>query len=295
MAVLQGELRQHEPLARYTTWRVGGAARQFYRPANRADLIAFLRQLPPEEPLLWLGLGSNVLIADSGFAGTVIHTLGGLTELKSHGATGIAVEAGVPSAKLARFAAEHDLIGVEFLIGIPGTFGGALAMNAGAWGGEIWPLVRRVHTLDRSGTVRIRDAAEFSVGYRQVTGAAGEWFLAAELELMPGDGAAAQTRMREMLARRAATQPIGQPSCGSVFRNPPGDHAARLIEAAGLKGYRIGGAQVSEKHANFIINTGDATATAISQLIDHVQRTVATHSGIQLVTEVKCISGEFAA
>jgi UDP-N-acetylmuramate dehydrogenase len=291
MAALRGELRQHEPLARYTTWRVGGPARQFYRPADRADLIAFVRQLPPEEPLLWLGLGSNVLIADSGFAGTVIHTLGGLTELARRGATGIDVEAGVPSAKLARFAAQHDLIGMEFLTGIPGTFGGALALNAGAWGGETWPHVRRVHTLDRSGTVRIRDAAEFSVGYRQVTGAAGEWFLAAELELTPGDGAAAQERMREMLDRRAATQPIGLPSCGSVFRNPPGDHAARLIDALGLKGCRIGGAQVSEKHANFIINTGGATAADICRLIDHVQQQVAQHTGIHLIPEVHQITG----
>ncbi len=291
MSTYSGILRHDEPLARYTTWRVGGPARQLYRPTDIADLTAFLRELPPAEPLLWLGLGSNVLIADSGFAGTVIHTLGGLTGLEQRGATGIVVDAGVPSAKLARFAAQHNLCGLEFLTGIPGTFGGALALNAGAWGGETWPHVRRVQTLDRSGTLRWREAAEFSVGYRQVSGAAGEWFVAAELELTPGDGAAALERMREMLERRAATQPIGQPSCGSVFRNPPNDHAARLIDALGLKGYRIGGAQVSEKHANFIINTGGATAADISHLIDYVQQQVAQHTGIHLIPEVHQITG----
>ncbi|MBV5311410.1 UDP-N-acetylmuramate dehydrogenase [Chromatium okenii] len=291
MSTYSGILRHDEPLARYTTWRVGGPARQLYRPTDVADLAAFLRELPPAEPLLWLGLGSNVLIADSGFAGTVIHTLGGLTGLEQRGATGIVVDAGVPSAKLARFAAQHNLCGLEFLTGIPGTFGGALALNAGAWGGETWPHVRCVHTLDRHGTLRWREAAEFNVGYRQVSGAAGEWFVAAELELTPGDGAAALERMREMLERRAATQPIGQPSCGSVFRNPPNDHAARLIDTLGLKGYRIGGAQVSEKHANFIINTGSATAADISHLIDYVQQQVAQHTGIHLIPEVHQITG----
>lgn len=165
-------------------------------------------------------------------------------------------------------------------------------MNAGAFGGETWEWVTRVRTIDRQGRIRVRDFGEYSIGYRQVDGPAGEWFLDAELGLNPGDGEAAMARIRELLDRRSRAQPIGLPSCGSVFRNPPGDHAARLIEAAGLKGERIGGAQVSEKHANFIINTGDASAADIAALIDRVQSEVERHSGICLVPEVRRVGGE---
>ncbi|EGV32060.1 UDP-N-acetylenolpyruvoylglucosamine reductase [Thiorhodococcus drewsii AZ1] len=291
---LRGELRLDEPLASHTTWRVGGPARRFYRPADAEDLSRFLSQLDPEEPLLWLGLGSNVLIDDRGFAGTVIHTQGCLAALERRGETGIHAEAGTACAKLARFAARLDLVGVEFLAGIPGTMGGALAMNAGAWGGETWPHVARVRTIDRWGRIRERGPEAFSVGYRQVEGPEGEWFLDVDLELTPGDGAAAMARIRELLERRAATQPTGLPSCGSVFRNPPGDHAARLIESHGLKGYRIGGAQVSDKHANFIINTGGATSSDIACLIAHVQDAVESRTGIRLVPEVRRVAGDSA-
>ncbi len=293
MTTLRGELRLNEPLSRHTSWRVGGLARRFYRPADAADLAAFLGQLEPDEPLLWLGLGSNLLVDDQGFAGTVIHTLGCLTRLEQCADNRIYAESGVPCAKFARFAARLNLVGVEFLAGIPGTLGGALTMNAGAWDGETWPYVRRVQTIDRRGTVRERAAADFVWSYREVTGPPGEWFLDVELELLLGDGKAALERMRELLERRAQTQPIGLPSCGSVFRNPPGDHAARLIDALGLKGYQIGGAQVSEKHANFIINTGIATATDIAALIRHVQNTVEQHTGIRLVPEVRRVGGGF--
>jgi UDP-N-acetylmuramate dehydrogenase len=292
MTNLRGELRLNEPLARHTTWRVGGPARRFYRPADAADLSRFLARIDPDEPLLWLGLGSNLLIGDQGFAGTVIQTQGCLMSLERRGETTIHAESGMACAKLARFAARLNLVGVEFLAGIPGTVGGALAMNAGAWGGETWTHVRRVHTIDRTGTVRERGMADFTPGYREVKGPAGEWFLDVELELTPGDGAAGQARIRELLEQRAMTQPIGLPSCGSVFRNPPGDHAARLIDSLGLKGYRIGGAQVSEKHANFIINTGGATALEIASLIDHVQWMVEHHKGIRLIPEVRRVAGE---
>ncbi|MBK5964720.1 UDP-N-acetylenolpyruvoylglucosamine reductase [Thiocystis minor] len=287
----RGEMRLNEPLARHTSWRVGGPARRFYRPVDAEDLSVFLGRLDPDEPLLWLGLGSNLLIADQGFAGTVIQTQGCLTGLERRGETGIWAESGTACAKLARFAARLDLVGVEFLAGIPGTMGGALAMNAGAWGGETWPHVRRVRTIDRSGTIRERGAGDFTPGYREVKGPEDEWFLDVELELTPGDGAAGLARMRELLDRRAATQPIGLPSCGSVFRNPPGDHAARLIESLGLKGYRMGGAQVSEKHANFIINTGTATATEIAGLIDYVRNVVEQRTGISLIPEVRRVAG----
>ncbi|RNE94380.1 UDP-N-acetylmuramate dehydrogenase [Marichromatium sp. AB32] len=287
----RGTLLEHEPLARYTSWRVGGPARRLYRPADLDDLAVFLAALDPDEPLLWLGLGSNVLIDDAGFPGTVIHTLGCLDGFERHGEHGLRVGAGVACAKLARVAARADLVGIEFLAGIPGTLGGALAMNAGAWGGETWPWVARVRTIDRRGRVRERPASDFTPGYREVRGPAGEWFVGADLALEPGDGAAAMARIRALLDRRAATQPIGQPSCGSVFRNPPGDHAARLIEANGLKGRRLGGAQVSERHANFIINTGDATARDIAELIALVQTTVERASGVRLMPEVRRVVG----
>lgn len=289
---LRGEMRLNELLARHTSWRVGGPARRFYRPADAEDLSTFLSLLDPDEPLLWLGLGSNLLIGDQGFAGTVIQTQGCLTGLERRGETGVLAESGTSCAKLARFTARLNLVGVEFLAGIPGTMGGALAMNAGAWGGETWTHVRRVRTIDRTGTIRARDAGDFTPGYREVKGPEGEWFLDVELELAPGDGAAGQARIRELLDRRAATQPIGLPSCGSVFRNPPEDHAARLIESLGLKGYRMGGAQVSEKHANFIINTGTATATEIAGLIDYVRDAVEQRAGIRLIPEVRRVTGE---
>ncbi|MET0070028.1 MAG: UDP-N-acetylmuramate dehydrogenase [Candidatus Thiodiazotropha sp.] len=283
---LRGEMRLNEPLSQHTTWRVGGPASCFYRPADRADLIQFLAQLERDEPLFWLGLGSNLLVRDGGFRGTVIATKGTLVASEWRSDRVLYAEAGMACAKLARLAARAGLCGAEFLAGIPGTLGGALAMNAGAFGGETWERVVRVETVDRYGEVRSHGAEDFEIGYRQVKGPTGEWFLAAELQLEAGDGKAAQQRIKALLERRGATQPTNQPSCGSVFRNPPGDFAARLIESAGLKGRRLGGAQVSEKHANFIINTGSATAEDIELLIAEVQREVAARSGVELVTEV---------
>ncbi len=291
MTVMRGLWRYDEPLAHYTSWRVGGPARRLYRPADLADLIACIRTLPPDEPILWLGLGSNLLIDDAGFPGTVILTAGALTGLEQRAEDRIYAEVGVTSAKLARFAARCNLRGIEFLAGIPGTLGGALVMNAGAWGGETWTFVERVWTVDRWGQIRERSAAEYRPGYRQVEGPTDEWFLAAELKLTPGDGAAGLEQIRDLLARRAAAQPVGQPSCGSVFRNPPGDHAGRLIEAAGLKGLRLGGAEVSEKHANFIINRGGATASDIRRLIELIQERVERSSGLRLIPEVRLVFG----
>jgi UDP-N-acetylmuramate dehydrogenase len=290
---LRGELRENEPLARHTSWRVGGPARRFYRPADIEDLAAFLGRLDPDEPLLWLGLGSNLLVDDAGFPGTVIQTQGALKGLAlSAERDGLYAEAGVASAQAARFAIRHDLVGIEFLAGIPGTLGGALAMNAGAWGGETWSSVTQVRTIDRFGQLRIRTPADYVVGYRQVQGPPGEWFVACELRLAPGDGAAARARIAELLVARARRQPVGLPSCGSVFRNPAGDHAARLIEGAGLKGRRIGGAEVSAKHANFIINTGGASARDIRALMQLVQDEVERTAGVRLVPEVHQVGGD---
>lgn len=286
---LRGELRMDEPMARHTTWRVGGPADRFYRPADREDLAQFLRELPADEPLYWCGLGSNLLVRDGGLRGSVIFLHPGISGIHLTADGGLWADAGAPCAKVARFAARHDLVGGEFLAGIPGTMGGALAMNAGAFGGETWGCVAAVETVDRQGVLRQRGPADFQVGYRSVAGADGEWFTGCLLRLEPGDGAAGMSRIRDLLARRAESQPIGKPSCGSVFRNPPADHAARLIEAAGLKGRSIGGAQVSEKHANFILNRGDATAADIEALAKEVADRVEQHFGVRLQREFRII------
>lgn len=300
-SVLRGTLRHDEPMARHTSWRVGGPARHFYEPADLDDLALFLQQLPADEPLLWLGLGSNLLVRDGGIAGTVIAIAGALMKLVKVDECTVRVDAGVACNKVARFCAALNLVGSEFLAGIPGTMGGALAMNAGAFGGETWPWVRRVETLDRHGVRRWREPGDFHIAYRHVQGPAGvyapsgepgEWFIAAELQLLAGDGAAGLARVKELLEKRNSTQPIGLPSCGSVFRNPPGDHAARLIEISGLKGVCHGGACVSTKHANFIINTGSATAADIEGLIIRVADTVERMQGVRLVPEV-VIVGEY--
>jgi UDP-N-acetylmuramate dehydrogenase len=292
---LRGDLREHESMARLTSWRVGGPADRFYKPADVEDLGAFLAMLPADEPLTWLGLGSNLLVRDGGVRGTVIALHGMLDELERVGDTGVRAGAGVPCAKVARFAARNDLVGGEFLAGIPGTMGGALAMNAGAFGGETWEKVTRVETIGRDGRRHERTADEYEIGYRSVKGPANEWFIACELQLEAGDGEASMVRIRELLNKRGETQPTGQPSCGSVFRNPPGDYAGRLIEACGLKGHCIGGACVSEKHANFIINTGEASAKDIELLIHHVQETVKREHGVELLAEVRVIGEEVAA
>ncbi len=285
---LRGTLLRDEPMARHTTWRVGGPARQFYQPADIDDLALFLSQLPENEPLFWVGLGSNLLVRDGGLNGTVIMMVGALGGLQHDGVT-VRAEAGVPCAKVARYCARQGLVGIEFFAGIPGTVGGALAMNAGAFGGETWPLVESVEIIDHKGLRLIRRPDEYHVGYRSVTGPAREWFIAANFRLQSGDTEASQARIKELLEQRNRTQPTNQPSCGSVFRNPPGDHAARLIEASGLKGMRIGGACVSTKHANFIVNTGNATAADIETLIAHVADVVEREHGIRLIREAHII------
>lgn len=286
---LRGELRLNEPLCGYTSWRVGGSADRLYLPADLDDLLCFLKTLPEGEPVFWLGLGSNLLVRDGGIRGTVVCTKNRLKGMRLIEPERVYVEAGVPCALVARFCAEQSLNGAEFLVGIPGTFGGALAMNAGAFGGETWPLVDGVLTVDRRGKVHERSAGEYQIGYRSVAGPQGEWFLAAEMKLVAGDTEASREHIKTLLARRAATQPISQPSCGSVFRNPPGDYAARLIESCGLKGFRIGGACVSEKHANFIVNLGEASALDIESLIVKVRSEVQAQRGVNLEPEVRVV------
>lgn len=286
---LRGLLKRNELLSKHTSWRVGGPADRFYEPADIEDLAEFLTTLAPHEPLHWVGLGSNLLVRDAGVRGTVIMLSGKLNGLERMDANTVRAEAGVASAKLARFSVQQELRGAEFLAGVPGTVGGALAMNAGAFGGETWNAVAAVETMDRSGRVRVRQPSDYQIGYRSVQGPAGEWFIAGHFRLTAGNEAEGQALIKSLLARRGASQPTQLPNAGSVFRNPPGDYSARLIERTGLKGFCIGGACVSELHANFIINTGKATAADIEALIEAVREKVFVAHAVRLEAEVRII------
>lgn len=289
---LRGELLVNESLAKYTSWRVGGIARQLYRPSDKADLAEFLSQLPEAEPLLWLGLGSNLLVRDGGFAGTVISTAGILQDFKVN-ASSIEAEVGVYCSKLAKQAARAGLAGAAFLAGIPGTLGGALAMNAGAHGSETWSLISDVTTIDRQGQFHHRTPEAFNVSYRHVELPNEEWFVAATIDLEAGDKDHETAEIKALLKRRNETQPTNQPCAGSVFRNPENDFAGRLIEASGLKGLTVGGATISEKHANFIVNMGNASAADIEALIFLVQQKIDLEHGVLLQPEVHIV-GEVA-
>ena len=284
-----GVLLTDEPMAKHTSWRVGGNAERFYTPSDIDDLALFVKQLPDNENIMFLGLGSNLLVRDSGYRGTVISLKGSLSEIYNLENNVIRVGAGTSCAKLARYCHRNNLIGGEFFAGIPGLLGGALSMNAGAFGGETWPLIKSVTTINRGGEIHLRTADDYEISYRSVKGHKSEWFVSADLQLETGDGNIAALEVKSLLNKRAKTQPTGLPSCGSVFKNPQNDYAARLIEKCGLKGYVIGGAEVSEKHANFIINRADATASDIESLIKYVQKVVKKEQGVELQTEVKII------
>lgn len=294
---LRGTFSRDVPMHKHTSWRAGGIATGMYQPADLEDLQEFLHNLPAEEPLYPVGLGSNLLVRDGGLRGTVLLMHGALKSLKLEQNGEVYAEAGVPGAKLARFAALHNLRGGEFFAGIPGTLGGMLAMNAGCYGSETWNKVLRVQVLDRCGNMQTRSAEDYEIAYRHVEKlrkqegetATQEFFAAAWLKFEAGDGDVARQEIKALLAKRIASQPLQLPNAGSVFRNPPGDHAARLIQQCGLKGKRIGGAQVSEKHANFIVNAGGATASDIEDLINAVRSTVAEQTGVQLHPEVRIV------
>lgn len=289
---VQGELLMNEPMSRHTSWRVGGPAEIYFVPASIDDLQQFFRELDEDVPVFWLGVGSNLLVRDGGIRGVVIAAARLLRDLAKVDHYLVRAGSGVPCTQLARQCIRWGVGPSEFFAGIPGTVGGALAMNAGAHGGETWERVESVRTIDRSGEIHERAPAEYTVAYRHVSGPPNEWFLEATFRFDP-ESRPSMATLNSMLERRKSTQPLGLPSCGSVFRNPDGDHAARLIEAAGLKGYSIGGAEVSDKHANFIINRGDATAADIEALIEHVRERVLEIHGIRLLHEVRIV-GEVA-
>ncbi|MGB5721933.1 MAG: UDP-N-acetylmuramate dehydrogenase [Woeseiaceae bacterium] len=285
-----GELRHNEPMSRHTSWRVGGPAEVFFIPSSIEDLASFLAELDADVPLFWHGAGSNLLVRDAGLPGVVISATRMLKDLDRTGDQRVRAGAGVPCTQLARQCVRWGLGPSEFFAGIPGTVGGALAMNAGAHGGETWERVASVKTIDRGGVLHERTPDDFTIAYRSVKGPANEWFVEANFEF-DADIAPSMETMKTMLDRRKTTQPLGLPSCGSVFRNPPGDYSARLIETAGLKGHRIGGAEVSTKHANFIINRDNASASDIEELIEHVQKTVLDVHGVSLQHEVRIVGG----
>jgi UDP-N-acetylmuramate dehydrogenase len=302
--VLRGQFLYNEPMNRHVSWRAGGAARRVYIPADLEDMAWLVRSVPAHEDIHVVGLGSNLLVRDGGVRGVVILLHGVLKRLaiesRTHGlplppedvdTALVYAQVGVATPKLARFAANHDLVGGEFWAGIPGTVGGAIAMNAGCYGGQTWDKLVQVQTLDRSGQLNERRPEEYVIGYRHVAlkRTHEEWFIGGWFRLARGDGAASRETIKDLLKKRIAAQPLSQPNAGSVFRNPPGDYAARLIEACGLKGFRIGDAQVSEKHANFIVNVGHATATDIERLIEHVEDSVEARTNVQLIREVRII------
>ena len=289
ITTLRGLLRENEMLSRHTSWRVGGPVARFYQPADIADLAVFLASLPADEPIYWLGLGSNLLVRDGGYPGTMICTSGVLNGIEVLDEQRVYVEAGVACPKVAKIAANHALSSAEFLCGIPGTMGGALAMNAGAFGGETWDVVASVQTVNRDGKLQQRSAKDYQIGYRHVVGPQDEWFVSCVLQLRAGNSEESQAKIKALLSKRGASQPTQQANAGSVFRNPPGDYAARLIEACGLKGTCIGGACVSDKHANFIVNTGTASAADIEAMIYKVQQTVEQETGVRLQTEVRIV------
>jgi UDP-N-acetylenolpyruvoylglucosamine reductase len=288
---LRGELRHDETMKRHVSWRAGGTADHAYVPADIDDLAAFLQSRPAGEEICFVGLGSNLLVRDGGFRGTVVFLHGALKTLRLEADGAVYAEAGVPSPKIARFAAMHALDGAEFLAGIPGTVGGALAMNAGCYGSETWQKVDRVQVLTRRGELLQRTPQEYEIGYRSVVlrNASEEFFVGAWLKLEKGDVEAARQEIKVLMEKRSASQPLNLPNAGSVFRNPPGNHAAKLIEGCGLKGKRIGGAEVSEKHANFIVNVGNATAADIENLIEEVRAIVLQQTGVDLHPEVRIV------
>jgi UDP-N-acetylmuramate dehydrogenase len=288
---VRDKLLHNHKLLPYTSWKIGGAAEYFYRPSGLDDLINLLKTTSSKfEKITILGGGSNVLIRDGGINGLVIHLANTLNQITITDNSIIDAEAGINFGQLMKKCLDLGMVEAAFMAGIPGTLGGALMMNAGAHDNCIWNHVRTVTTINQIGEIKIRDAAEFHSSYRKVDGLqSGEWFLAASLEFTPGDKNSAWTAARKHLWQRQQSQPLDLPSCGSVFCNPEGDYAARLIELCGFKGKILGGAQVSEKHANFILNFNGASSNDVENLMEEIIERVRINFGITLAPEVHVI------
>ena len=286
---VRGRLRANAPLKDVTWFRVGGPAEVLFRPADRDDLIAFLKDRPADVPVTVLGVASNLLVRDGGVPGVVIRLLRGFVEMRADG-TDVIAGAGALDLNVAKTAQQAGVAGLEFLCGVPGTIGGALRMNAGAYGTEIKDVLVEAEAVHAdTGEVRTFGVDELGYSYRHSSLPA-EWiFLSARLRGQPGDPAAIAGRMGEIQGQRGDSQPIKTATSGSTFKNPAGHKAWQLIDAAGCRGLTIGGAQVSQKHTNFLINTGDATAADLEALGEEVRRRVQETSGVQLDWEIRRI------
>jgi UDP-N-acetylmuramate dehydrogenase len=282
---VRGRLRTSVPLAPSTWFRVGGPAEFLFRPADRADLAAFLAGCPADLAVIPLGVASNLLVRDGGVPGVVVRLGGEFTHVETSGDR-IVAGAGALDLTVAEHASAAGLAGLEFLSGIPGTIGGAVRMNAGAYGAEIADIVETATIVTRDGRVQVLDRASLGLHYRGSAVPEGAIVVEAVLRGRPDDPAAIAIRMADIQARRAASQPVRARTGGSTFANPQGSKAWELIDAAGCRGLRLGGAQVSEQHCNFLINTGDATAADIENLGEEVRNRVRAASGITLAWEI---------
>ncbi|CUA84151.1 UDP-N-acetylmuramate dehydrogenase [Chelatococcus sambhunathii] len=287
MPGLRGALLANAPLAPLSWFRTGGPAQVLFTPADEDDLALFLANLPEGVPLTVIGLGSNLLVRDGGVPGVVLRLGKAFAEVSVEGGNRVRAGAGAPDVKVARAAAEAGIDGLAFLRGIPGAVGGALRMNGGAYGGEVKDVLVEARALDRKGRRHVLSCADMQFSYRHA-GVPEEFvFVEALFEGRPGDPAEILARMNEITEARAATQPVNTRTGGSTFKNPDGAKAWQLVDAAGCRGLRIGQAQVSEMHCNFLVNLGGATATEIENLGEEVRRRVQAHSGVMLAWEIK--------
>ncbi|MGH2567476.1 MAG: UDP-N-acetylmuramate dehydrogenase [Bacteroidota bacterium] len=285
--IFRGHIALNEPLAKYTSMKVGGPADYYLEPADKDDLVEIARYLQEHGfPYLMVGRGSNLLVSDEGFRGAAINVEEGLAGVSLQGDL-VVVEAGATMTKFVDFCVQHGRAGVEMLAGIPGTIGGGVVMNAGAHGGEISDYLDEVEVFRDRQVQRIKkENAQFA--YRR-SGFEHDVVLGASFRLPGGDKEELMKRRSEFLRQRNLTQPTNLPNTGSMFKNPAGNYAAKMIDQAGLKGKRVGDAQISDKHANFIVNLGNAKASDIMTLLDLVQRTVYQNAGILLELEVKLV------
>ena len=286
MTILEKNCVQNELLASHTSWKIGGRADIFFSPNSRDELSEFLKS--NDCSITWLGNGTNILIRDGGVRGAVISTKKSFNSIQLLDRSNCKVEAGVSCFELAMHAVKNNIGPAAFFSGIPGSIGGALTMNAGCFGHETWEFVKSIEVIDRNGEIHHLDPKEFSISYRSVSFPFPLWFLSCDMTF-PDKGVTTMEELKSMRNSRIERQPLTENTCGSVFKNPDGNHAGDLIERSGLKGFRIGGCSVSEKHANFIVNDKRATARDIETLINHIQNTVKDRFGIDLDTEVRII------
>ncbi len=277
----------NELLSKHTSWKVGGPADIFFIPKNRDDLSTFLKSNHGKE-ITWLGNGTNVLVRDGGIRGAVISTKKSIDKIRIETENSYRVEAGASCMDLALFAEKNQLGPAAFFSGIPGSVGGALTMNAGSFGHETWEFVESLEVIDEAGVIHHLDPKDFKFSYRTVELPFPLWFVSCLMQF-PESQTTTKSELKAIRDKRLKTQPLSEDTCGSVFKNPKPEHAGDLIERAGLKGYKIGGCSISMKHANFIVNEGDATSANIEDLIKHVQSVVKIKFDVDLETEVRII------